>query len=54
MQANVWSYLALLFLEREMFWTQFGENQSTHFMLNKLYFFFRIRAVYEIMWEIIL
>jgi len=27
------------------------ENQNTHFMFNKHFFFFENRAVYEIMWR---
>jgi len=27
------------------------ETRNTHFMFNKLFFFFENRAVYEIMWK---
>ena len=52
---HYWSYLALFFLEWEIFRTQIIEKIKTHFMLNNFSLFFRKkRAVHEIMWKNIL
>ena len=34
---HVWSYLALFFLEREMFQTKFAEKIKTHFVFNNFF-----------------
>ena len=46
---HLWSYLALFFLEWEMFQTEVGEKIKTHIVCS-VTIFFENRAVCEIMW----
>ena len=50
--AHFSSYVAELFLEREIFQTAGRwKHQNTHFMFHNFFFFFENSAVYEVMWK---
>jgi len=48
---HYWSYLALFFLEWEMFQTKVVEKIKTHVLCSVKFLFFLIHAVYEIIWN---
>ena len=49
-QYTSWSYLAQLFIEWEMFQTEFVDEIKTHFMCNSV--LVESHAIYEIMCQI--
>ena len=56
MKTNVhsWSYLTELFLELEIFQTNFVEEIKHTFYIQQLFLFFENRVFYEITWKNIL